>query len=116
MHRRFTRRRRIRRHGKPACPSRITDSCRSRNTGPTSAPACSNKRRYPLLCSGSLRSRASRAYLAQNSLADRARSQLSFYEITNGQHFDAFLSVAGFDTRFIPVRYYYLQALDRRIT
>ncbi|MBG0873930.1 hypothetical protein KDX27_23335 [Burkholderia cenocepacia] len=116
MHRRFTRRRRIRRHGKPACPSRITDSCRSRNTGPTSAPACSNKRRYSLLCSGSLRSRASRAYLAQNSLADRARSQLSFYEITNGQHFDAFLSVAGFDTRFIPVRYYYLQALDRRIT
>ncbi|NGO98136.1 D-(-)-3-hydroxybutyrate oligomer hydrolase [Burkholderia cenocepacia] len=41
---------------------------------------------------------------------------MSFYEITNGQHFDAFLSVAGFDTRFIPVRYYYLQALDRRIT
>ncbi|EPZ84872.1 D-(-)-3-hydroxybutyrate oligomer hydrolase domain protein [Burkholderia cenocepacia BC7] len=41
---------------------------------------------------------------------------MSFYEITNGQHFDVFLSVDGFDTRFIPVRYYYLQALDRRIT
>ncbi|RQR76564.1 MULTISPECIES: D-(-)-3-hydroxybutyrate oligomer hydrolase [unclassified Burkholderia] len=55
---------------------------------------------------------ASRAYLAQNSIADGAHSQLSFYEITNGQHFDAFLSVAGFDTRFIPVHYYYLQALN----
>ncbi|HEF5183396.1 hypothetical protein A8E25_34050 [Burkholderia cenocepacia] len=79
-------------------------------------PACSNKRRCPAPCSGSLRSHASRAYLPQNSLADAARSQLSFYEITNGQHFDVFLSVDGFDTRFIPVRYYYLQALDRRIT
>ena len=39
-------------------------------------------------------------------------SQLSLYEITNGQHFDAFLSVAGFDTRFVPVHYYNIQALN----
>lgn len=55
---------------------------------------------------------ASRAYLAQNSFAEGKRSQLSFYEVTNGQHFDAFLPIAGFDTRFIPVHYYNLQALN----
>jgi hydroxybutyrate-dimer hydrolase len=55
---------------------------------------------------------ASRAYLAANSAREGSHSQLSFYEIMNGQHFDAFLGVPGFDTRFIPVHYYNLQALD----
>ncbi|MBN3787715.1 D-(-)-3-hydroxybutyrate oligomer hydrolase [Burkholderia sp. Ac-20353] len=55
---------------------------------------------------------ASRAYVAQNSISEGGRSQLAFYEVTNGQHFDAFLPVAGFDTRFVPVHYYDLQALN----
>jgi len=55
---------------------------------------------------------ASRAYLAMNSLAEGSKSQLSFYEVMNGQHFDAFLSVAGFDSRFVPVHYYNIQALN----
>ncbi|MBN3751726.1 D-(-)-3-hydroxybutyrate oligomer hydrolase [Paraburkholderia sp. Tr-20389] len=55
---------------------------------------------------------ATRAYLAANSEREGSRSQLSFYEVTNGQHFDAFLGVAGFDTRFVPVHYYNLQALN----
>ncbi|ACC74950.1 D-(-)-3-hydroxybutyrate oligomer hydrolase [Paraburkholderia phymatum] len=55
---------------------------------------------------------ASRAYLAANSQREGSRSRLSFYEVTNGQHFDAFLGVAGFDTRFVPVHYYNIQALD----
>jgi hydroxybutyrate-dimer hydrolase len=55
---------------------------------------------------------ASRAYLAMNSLSEGSKSQLSFYEITNAQHFDAFLSVAGFDTRYVPLQYYNLQALN----
>lgn len=55
---------------------------------------------------------ASRAYLAANSAREGARSQVSLYEVTNGQHFDAFLPFPGFDTRFIPVHYYYLQALN----
>jgi len=55
---------------------------------------------------------ASRPYLAMNNLAEGSRSQLSFYEVTNAQHFDAFLSTAGFDTRFIPLHYYNLQALN----
>jgi len=55
---------------------------------------------------------ASRPYLGANRVAEGNNSQLSLYEITNGQHFDAFLSVAGFDTRFIPVHYYDIQALN----
>jgi hydroxybutyrate-dimer hydrolase len=55
---------------------------------------------------------ASRAYLAANSAREGARSDVSLIEVLNGQHFDAFLGVPGFDTRFIPVHYYYLQALD----
>ncbi|WP_286202775.1 D-(-)-3-hydroxybutyrate oligomer hydrolase [Burkholderia sp. THE68] len=55
---------------------------------------------------------ASRPYLGANRVAEGSKSQLSLYEITNGQHFDAFLSVAGFDTRFIPVHYYNIQALN----
>jgi hydroxybutyrate-dimer hydrolase len=55
---------------------------------------------------------ASRPYAAMNKLAEGNLSNLSFYEITNGQHFDAFLSIAGFDTRFVPLHYYNLQALN----
>ncbi|EEA04187.1 putative D-(-)-3-hydroxybutyrate-oligomer hydrolase [Burkholderia sp. H160] len=55
---------------------------------------------------------ASRAYLAANSVREGSRSQLSLYEVTNGQHFDAFLGFPGFDTRFVPVHYYNLQALN----
>jgi hydroxybutyrate-dimer hydrolase len=55
---------------------------------------------------------ASRAYVAQNSLSEGGASQLAFYEVTNAQHFDAFLPVAGFDSRFVPLHYYNLQALN----
>jgi hydroxybutyrate-dimer hydrolase len=55
---------------------------------------------------------ASRAYLAANSVREGSRSELSFYEVMNGQHFDAFLGVPGFDTRFVPVHYYNIQALN----
>lgn len=55
---------------------------------------------------------ASRAYLAMNNLTEGAKSNLSFYEVMNGQHFDAFLGVAGFDNNFVPVHYYNVQALN----
>jgi hydroxybutyrate-dimer hydrolase len=55
---------------------------------------------------------ASRAYLAANSEREGSRSRLSLYEVTNGQHFDAFLGVPGFDSRFVPVHYYNIQALN----
>ncbi|CAG9244958.1 D-(-)-3-hydroxybutyrate oligomer hydrolase [Paraburkholderia unamae] len=55
---------------------------------------------------------ASRAYLAANSEREGSRSQLSLYEVMNGQHFDAFLGVPGFDNHFVPVHYYNLEALN----
>nr|WP_184139136.1 D-(-)-3-hydroxybutyrate oligomer hydrolase [Paraburkholderia atlantica] len=55
---------------------------------------------------------ASRPYLGLNQVAEGGASKLVLYEVTNGQHFDAFLSVAGFDTRFVPLHYYNLQALN----
>jgi hydroxybutyrate-dimer hydrolase len=32
--------------------------------------------------------------------------------VTNAQHLDAFNALPGFDTRFIPLNYYLIQALD----
>ncbi|MDR3099531.1 MAG: D-(-)-3-hydroxybutyrate oligomer hydrolase [Paraburkholderia sp.] len=55
---------------------------------------------------------ASRAYLAANSAREGAHSQLSLYEVMNGQHFDAFLGVPGFDNHFVPVHYYNIEALN----
>ncbi|MGF6955606.1 hydroxybutyrate-dimer hydrolase [Paraburkholderia youngii] len=55
---------------------------------------------------------ASRPYLGLNQVAEGGASKLALYEVTNGQHFDAFLGVAGFDTRFVPLHYYNLQALN----
>ncbi len=55
---------------------------------------------------------ASRAYLGANKATEGAASQLSYIEVENGQHFDSFLSLAGYDTRFIPVHVYNNQALN----
>lgn len=55
---------------------------------------------------------ASRPYLGLNQLSEGGASKLSFYEVTNAQHFDAFLGVAGFDSRFVPLHYYNIQALN----
>jgi hydroxybutyrate-dimer hydrolase len=59
-----------------------------------------------------------RAYLAFNSKVEGAGSNLHYYEIMNGQHFDAFLpnaangGVQGYDTLFVPVHYYFLKSMD----
>src|SRR5205085_4238630 len=49
---------------------------------------------------------ASRAYYGANKLADGANSNTVYYEVTNAQHFDAFLGLAGFPTRFVPLHRY----------
>ena len=56
----------------------------------------------------------SRPYYALNKIVD-AGSKLSYYEVTNAQHFDSFVgtaALAGYDTRLIPLHRYLLQALD----
>ena len=54
---------------------------------------------------------ASRAYLAVNKSVE-AGSKLSYYEVTNAQHFDSFLAFPGYDTRLIPLHVYFLRAMD----
>ncbi len=56
----------------------------------------------------------SRPYYALNKTAESA-SQLSYYEITNAQHFDAFIDNAaapGYDSRLVPLHRYFIQAMD----
>jgi hydroxybutyrate-dimer hydrolase len=53
----------------------------------------------------------SRPYFGLNKLND-AGSQLSYIEVLNAQHFDAFLSLGGYNTSFIPLHYYTQQALN----
>jgi hydroxybutyrate-dimer hydrolase len=61
---------------------------------------------------------ASRAYVAFNSKVEGANSNLRYYEIQNGNHFDAFLpnaaggGVQGYDALLVPVHYYFINAMD----
>ncbi|MBV8247203.1 MAG: hydrogenase [Comamonas sp.] len=53
-----------------------------------------------------------RAYTALNRTVEGGSSRLRYIEVLNGQHFDAFLSFSGFDTRFVPLHPYFNQAMD----
>jgi hydroxybutyrate-dimer hydrolase len=55
---------------------------------------------------------ASRAYTALNKSVEGSASKLSYYEITNAQHFDAFLAFPGYDTRLVPTHVYFIRAMD----
>lgn len=57
----------------------------------------------------------SRPYFGQNKIVEGAASQLSYIEVTNAQHFDAFIdnaAVPGYDSRFVPLHYYFVKAMD----
>ncbi|WP_156822120.1 D-(-)-3-hydroxybutyrate oligomer hydrolase [Azoarcus sp. KH32C] len=57
----------------------------------------------------------SRPYLGMNRAEEGARSRLRYIEVTNAQHFDAFIGnalLAGYDTRFVPLHVYFRRALD----
>ena len=53
-----------------------------------------------------------RAYAAFNRTVESSSSNLRYIEVANAQHFDAFLSFSGFDTRFVPLHPYFNQAMD----
>jgi hydroxybutyrate-dimer hydrolase len=55
----------------------------------------------------------SRPYYALSRLRDGRRSRISYVEVTNAHHLDALNSLPGYDERFIPLHYYFIQALDR---
>jgi len=54
----------------------------------------------------------SRAYYGLNQLVEGGRGNLRYYEVTNAQHLDALNGLPGYDSRFIPLHYYYIKALD----
>ena len=55
---------------------------------------------------------SSRPYFGLNRMVEGNDSNLRYYEVTNAQHFEAFLPLAGYDTRFIPLHVYGIQALN----
>ena len=58
----------------------------------------------------------SRPYFGANKIVEGAASRLSYIEVTNAQHFDAFIGggalFAGYDTRVVPLHRYFIQAMD----
>ncbi|ABM33572.1 putative D--3-hydroxybutyrate oligomer hydrolase lipoprotein transmembrane [Paracidovorax citrulli AAC00-1] len=58
----------------------------------------------------------SRPYAALNRRVEGAASRLSYIEVTNAQHFDAFIglpaTLPGYDSRYIPLHLYLNRALD----
>ena len=57
----------------------------------------------------------SRPYYAQNKIAEGTSSKLVYIEVTNAQHFDAFIDNAalpGYDAMFVPMHYYFIKAMD----
>ncbi len=55
---------------------------------------------------------SSRPYYAENKKRERGASRLSYVEVTNAQHFDAFLGFPGYAESFIPLHVYFNRALD----
>jgi hydroxybutyrate-dimer hydrolase len=56
-----------------------------------------------------------RPYFGQNKLAEGTASRLSYVEVTNAQHFDAFIDNAllpGYDSMLVPLHVYFIRAMD----
>jgi hydroxybutyrate-dimer hydrolase len=56
-----------------------------------------------------------RPYYGQNKIAEGATSKLSYIEVTNAQHFDAFIDNAllpGYDSMLVPLHVYFIRAMD----
>jgi hydroxybutyrate-dimer hydrolase len=54
----------------------------------------------------------SRAYVAFNKVVEGTGSSVRYIEVANAQHFDTFIPLSGFDTRFVPLHPYFNQAMD----
>ena len=55
---------------------------------------------------------SSRPYVLRNAQVEGAASRVRYVEVTNAQHFDAFLPFPGYDTRFVPLHLYFNRAMD----
>ncbi|OYY92489.1 MAG: D-(-)-3-hydroxybutyrate oligomer hydrolase [Polaromonas sp. 28-63-22] len=54
----------------------------------------------------------SRPYFGLNRIVEGSRSRLSYIEVANAQHFDAFLGFPGYSARLVPLHRYFIQAMD----
>jgi len=54
----------------------------------------------------------SRAYFGLNNIIDGSTSSLHYYEITNAHHLDSFNQFPGYNTNYIPLHRYFIQAMD----
>jgi hydroxybutyrate-dimer hydrolase len=54
----------------------------------------------------------SRPYYALSRRVDGKQSEIAYYEVLNAQHLDAFNGFPDFAARYIPLHYYFIQALD----
>jgi hydroxybutyrate-dimer hydrolase len=55
---------------------------------------------------------ASRAYYGKNQLSAKGATQLRYVEVTNAQHFDAFIDfLPGYNTLYVPLHVYLQRAL-----
>lgn len=55
---------------------------------------------------------ASRAYYGKNQLAARGATKLRYIEVTNAQHFDAFIdTLPGYNTLYVPLHVYLQRAM-----
>ncbi len=54
----------------------------------------------------------SRPYFGLNKIVEGANSKLSYIEVANSQHFDAFLGFPGYNARLVPLHRYFIQAMD----
>ncbi len=54
----------------------------------------------------------SRPYFGLNKMVEGVGSRLSYIEVTNAQHFDAFLGFPGYSHRLVPLHRYFVQAMD----
>ena len=53
-----------------------------------------------------------RPYYGMNKLVEGSASRLSYIEVANAQHFDAFLAFPGYPERMVPLHRYFVQAMD----
>ena len=53
-----------------------------------------------------------RPYFGVNKMVEGSASKLSYIEVTNAQHFDAFLALPGYGENLVPLHRYFIQAMD----
>jgi hydroxybutyrate-dimer hydrolase len=56
-----------------------------------------------------------RPYFGLNKQVEGAQSKLTYIEVTNAQHFDAFIdspAFPGYDSAYVPLHYYFTKAMD----